>query len=318
MKARLSIVKKPLTLEEAVSQFLNYHQSAGTRETTVKWYKYALEMFAKWAAGRGITMAEKIDESLIEKYRDWYRCRNVKPTTVNTNLRALKCFLNFAGRRGITALGLGEKVKFLRAVEPAVPTFNLKQLEKLLDAPNRTTFVGLRDYTIMHVMMDTGVRIGELLGAKKEDLIWDAAAKLPEGFTVKKPKGPRERVVNFPPDTSVVVADWVNVLNTAMPDSAWLFPSSRGGRLAVRSFQDNMKRYGRIAGIEGVRVSPHTFRHTLAKHYLMEGGDLESLRDILGHSSIETTSRYGRLFNPDLKKKLARLCPSAALRKRRR
>ncbi|WP_027718217.1 tyrosine-type recombinase/integrase [Desulfovirgula thermocuniculi] len=319
MKPRLSLVVKSTSLADAVDAFLRYHAASNSRPSTIRWLRQTLSHFGKWleAEGRSTDIREVTPEAIEEYLASMLRKGN-KPATANNRLRALKCFFGFAHRRGMVRRDPAAGVRFVKATEPVVPTFSLKQLEKLLAAPDRDTFVGLRDYTAMHVMMDTGVRVGELLGLRRGDVEFDPASGLPAYLVVRNPKARRERTVPLPPETALALTEWLRALDEAMPGCEWLFPSLRGGRLAVRSLQQNIKRYGALAGIEGVRVSPHTFRHTLAKHYIMSGGDLASLKEVLGHSTLEMTARYGRLFGPDVRKKLSKLCPSAALKNLRK
>lgn len=315
MKPKLSVVKRSSSLREAVDTFLRYHAASNSRPSTIRWFRQTLGHFEKWLEAEGGNLSfQNIALETVEEYTAFMLRKGNRPATVNNRLRALKCFLGFAHRRGLLRRNLAADIKFIKVTEPVVPTFNLKQLEKLLTAPDRSTFVGLRDYTAMFVMMDTGVRVGELLGMRREDVEFDPNSGLPVYLLIRNPKARRERTVPLPPEAALTLAEWLRTLDEAFPGCEWLFPSSRGGRLAVRSLQQNIKRYGILAGIEGVRVSPHTFRHTLAKHYIMSGGDLASLKEVLGHSTLEMTARYGRLFGPDVRKKLSKLCPSAALK----
>ena len=88
-----------------------------------------------------------------------------------------------------------------------------------------------------------------------------------------------------------------------------LFLSDRGLPLTKSGIQQIIRRYGKKAGISGVRCSPHTFRHSFAKNYLLNGGDIFSLQKILGHSSLASVRVYLNLFAADVKKQHMRFSP---------
>ena len=81
--------------------------------------------------------------------------------------------------------------------------------------------------------------------------------------------------------------------------SPWVFPNDAGGRLTSKTVQQRLKRYGNAAGLTGVRVSPHTFRHTFALSYVRAGGDVFRLQKLLGHTSLDMTRRYVELAEAD-------------------
>ncbi|MBA1333749.1 MAG: hypothetical protein HPY66_0142 [Firmicutes bacterium] len=108
---------------------------------------------------------------------------------------------------------------------------------------------------------------------------------------------------------NAIFHNFANIKTAAAHILPHLFPNVDCGRLKKRNIQDRIKNYGHTAGIENVRVSPHTFRHTFAKMWIMAERDILSLQEMLGHSSVEMVKNYARLFQPDLKKKRARYSP---------
>ena len=88
-----------------------------------------------------------------------------------------------------------------------------------------------------------------------------------------------------------------------------LFLNDNGLPLTKNGIQQMLRRAGRRAGIQGVRCSPHTLRHSFAKHYLLNGGDIYSLQKILGHSSLASVRIYLNLFAADIKKQHQRFSP---------
>ncbi|MCG8401237.1 MAG: tyrosine-type recombinase/integrase, partial [Firmicutes bacterium] len=111
----------------------------------------------------------------------------------------------------------------------------------------------------------------------------------------------KSRTVFFGLKTRKKLMKYLNITKGQSDD--FLILSQDGFRIKSRTVQDNITKYARAAAITGVRPSPHTFRHTFAKMFLMNGGDPYVLRDLLGHNSMSTVILYLKLFREDLYQK---------------
>jgi integrase/recombinase XerD len=159
----------------------------------------------------------------------------------------------------------------------------------------------------MAVLLDTGVRISEVLNARLDDLDLERQLLRVMG------KGNKERIVPFGEKT----AEWLEQYLAKRQKSVatdYLFVNQFGERLRRESVTQRFVAYGKKAGIEGVRVSPHTFRHTFGVTWLVGGGEFKgdtlSLQRILGHSTPAMTQKYVNFANEDLRKLHARLSPA--------
>ncbi len=156
------------------------------------------------------------------------------------------------------------------------------------------------------MLLDTGLRISELANLQMNDL------DLNEGIIkVKHAKGNKERLV---PIGSVVQKLLWKYINHSRPQTLTnninnVFLNDFGLPLSKNGIQQLIRRYGKKAGLIGVRCSPHTFRHTFAKNYLLNGGDIFSLQKILGHSSSASVRNYLNLFSVDVKNQHRRFSP---------
>ncbi len=138
----------------------------------------------------------------------------------------------------------------------------------------------------------------ELTGIKLGDLWFD------DGHVKVLGKGNRERVVPFGREVGRALSCYVNSARPepARPHHDFLFLTREGMPLTKTFLQNLVKRCGARAGIEGIRVSPHSFRHTAAVTFLRNGGDAFSLQRLLGHSSLDMTRRYCELADVDVKR----------------
>lgn len=159
------------------------------------------------------------------------------------------------------------------------------------------TATGFRDWVMILALLDTGLRANELVSLSLDNI------NLDDGIVKVYGKGAKERIV--PIGARVQRATWKYLQRyrsqPANPLCTSLFLTRNGEPITVNRLETIIENYGRKAGIEGTRCSPHTFRHTFAISYLRNGGDVFSLQRILGHSSLETVRIYINLAEADVK-----------------
>lgn len=226
----------------------------------------------------------------------------LSPHTINGRLKSCKAFFSFLFKHDYVSVNVAEQLALVKAPKDTIHTFTHDQVLQLLRMPNQKTFTGLRDYTIMIVLLETGIRIGELLALTLKDI--DCKEK---ELRIVPGKGGKARNVPFQKTCAKVLQSYVAERGTAKIDT--LFISLENTPLHIRSIQNRITEYGKMARISGVRVSPHTFRHTMAKMYIRNGGDPFSLQQILGHSSLEMVHTYVRLFSNEVREQHYRYSP---------
>ena len=170
---------------------------------------------------------------------------------------------------------------------------------------NRNTVKGLRDYLIVLILLDTGIRLSELVGLTLGNIDFEQSCFLVCG------KGDKERMVPFGNGVRRVLWQYIKESRARLQfeDTDQVLINESGLPVRKRAVQTMISRLGKRSGITGVRCSPHTFRHTFAKQYLMLGGDVFSLQRILGHSSLEIVRLYINLATSDISEQHRRYSP---------
>ena len=190
---------------------------------------------------------------------------------------------------GYLEYDISAEIPILRGEKVIIQTFSEEQIQRLLKQPDQRSFTGFRDYTLMLLLLETGVRISECLGIRLSDI------NMKMGTILIRGKGAKERMVPFQSKMKKVLQSYLEVRGAALTDA--LFITVDGTTVSKRHIQELIRQYGETARITDVRVSPHTFRHTMAKFYILAGGDIFSLQRILGHSSLETVRIYVEMFS---------------------
>ncbi len=288
---------KNFTWEESVESFLDSMKLRGLSPYTRRWYKENLQAVVKslreckFATEPGL-ITESMLQEVVLKMID----AGLSPTTINHRVRSLKLFYRYLMSESMVDKNPAQRLERKKEHRTLIETFSEEQLILILSAPDRSRFVGLRDYVIMLLLLDTGVRLSELVGIKLPDLkLADSEIIITEG------KGGKARRVFISPKTRDALKKYLQARGD-IPGTPSLFVTVENEPMKRRNVQERISIYGQQVKLEGVRVSPHTFRHTFAKMYILRGGDPFSLQALLGHSTLDMVRHYVNLWGSDLQK----------------
>jgi site-specific recombinase XerD len=248
----------------------------------------------------------------LQQVKAWRRHPTISPRShglsghsINSYLRAISAFWSWLVAEEITTDNPFRRIKIPRPPRKVVPTFTEAHIRSLLNVIDKSTSLGMRDRAVVLTLLDTGLRVSELTTLELEHVDLEA------GMLKVFGKGAKERLA--PIGARVQRALW-KYINQFRPEPALrtnsLFLTRNGVPLTKVYVETLLKRYAKKAGIDGVRCSPHTFRHTFAITYLRNGGDVFSLQQILGHSSLDAVRVYVNLAQSDVKAAHRRYSPA--------
>jgi len=267
-------------------------------------YARFLKRFFEWLKMSNLDNLKPFQLSLdhIYKYKAFLSRKIEKPLKHSTQtyyLIALRQFLNFFAEKDIKSLS-PEKVKLpKKKTEKIIHFLTLEQIKKLLEAPDTSTQIGLRDRAILETFFSTGMRVGELVNLNRNQIKIKPDTKDLEITIIGK--GQRPRTVYF----SERAIFWLRkYLETRKDKEEALFINYRGKnpgtRLTIRSLERMVKKYAILAGLPHTTVC-HTLRHSFATDLLSKGVDLRIVQEFLGHKNISTTQIYTHVTKPQLK-----------------
>lgn len=260
---------------------------------TVRTYRQAFRALSRAlleSAGASPNAADALAKPHLEAFVVSLRQRGVTPGGCNMYLRTINSFLSWLHEEGRIETKL--RVKLLHHPRNPPVVFTDAHVRLIL-GHRPTSYSGLRLWTIVNVLIDTGVRIDEALGLRVADCDLDNLSLTVLG------KGSKQRKV--PVSLALRKALWRYLRARERRDvpGVYLFGTRTGNRLSYRNVhRDLVVLCGRL-GIQGPRLSPHTFRHYFAVSYIRNGGDLYRLSRILGHTSVKTTEIYLRSMGFD-------------------
>ncbi|WP_214629628.1 tyrosine-type recombinase/integrase [Paenibacillus agaridevorans] len=298
-----------LTWEEAVKLFIQARRAETSSEETVKFERSTLKCYER------ILREQEIEADVYHVSTDLLRNKFImamvekkgyKLNTINNRIKSIKRFFLFLHEEGWILDNPAENLRTRRGHQPTISSFTEEQVVALLKQPDQNTFTGFRDFVILSLIFDCGLRVGEVtkLNINQVDIKENQLLGV-----IGKSKKPRD--IPFCDDVRKLLIRYIKARGDIR--SSHFFITLDGRPLGVRSFQVALSQYGKDAGITNVRVSPHTLRHTFAKMYIINEGDPYSLQDILGHTSQDMVKRYVNLWRPEMKSKHTKSSPMRRL-----
>lgn len=282
-----------VTLGSASEAFRLRCQAQNLSAGTLSWYKQIFKMFARYLETQGVTTARAVTPTLIREHLEDMRERGNGTVTVARTYGGLRCFFRFLARERMIPQNPFQLVEKPRMERKLIKPLSMDQLRLLLTQCNQKRYEEHRLWTIMVLILDSGLRISEVIGLRKDAIDFQAGVLRVMG------KGGKERQVPFGINTKRALWNYM-ARRGDIPGQDLFFVSRFGGRTCRHLLRKEFHRLGAQAGIQGVRVSPHTLRHTFATQYIMNGGDAFSLQQILGHSTLDMVKIYVGLANRDV------------------
>lgn len=221
------------------------------------------------------------------------RERGNSPRTRNARLAAIRSFFKFVALHDPSHSAVAQRVIAMPAKRydrKPVGFLTPSEVDALLSAPDRSTWLGCRDHALLLLAVQTGLRVSELTALRCQDLVLD------DGAHVRcLGKGRKERCTPLRKDARVILRSWLD-RRDGRPEEP-LFCTARGRRLSRDAVADLLDKHVRAArqncvSLRSKRVSPHVLRHTTAMELLRSGVDRTVIALWLGHESIETTQMY--------------------------
>ncbi len=237
----------------------------------------------------------KIKTLHIESYIEYLLGLRRATSTINSRLRAGRTYFNFCVRKDYVNDNPFDGVRQLKQRYEVGATLSKRQLKLLLDAPDLTTFIGLRDLAIMLTFAHTGIRLTELTSLRVQDLSFDDKGEV----NVQRAKNRYGRRIPFTRRLRDVLRAYMQERGQLDTDS--LFITVDNKPIGARSIQDRLRHYGKQSEVgKEVTVSPHAFRRTFCRLKVEAGTNVFILQRLTGHQSLEILRRYVDIYGKDL------------------
>jgi site-specific recombinase XerD len=318
--ARKSTGTFKLSAGELLDEYILSLEASNRRPKTMTWYVQILDRFFTFLESKGLLKPlDGIGREELRAYilhlqtsKRWPNkpptgkdTGKLSPASIQGHVRAIKALWGWLAREGHIDENPLSKFPLPKVPQKMLHIMAPGQVEKLLATVDRHTVLGARNYLIILLLYDCGLRVSELIRIKLEEL------DIGSGLIRVMGKGQKERLV---PVSGVTRKEIIRYLAHARPhvceaESPYLFAMPDGEPISANGVEQFLRRLAGKAGLAGIRCYPHAFRHTFATQFLANGGNVFALKNIMGHSSLETTLKYTHLQPRDLQNQHAHFSP---------
>lgn len=291
-----------MLLYQLLQEYQDYNLDLSPKTQT--WYVQKLTIFVEWCAQEQIP-PEKINNVCIGRFLECMRQRtnprNGLPITTHTihgYAQVIRSFVNFCKYESSLAEFLSgklpKKVKMPRVEQKIVEAFTEDQTKRLFKACEKecTQALVMRDKAILAVLIDTGIRAGELVG-----LTLDHVHLRPQDPHIRVfGKGIKWREVGLGDEARTILRQYISRYRRPRYEDTHVFLSRYNEPLTTNGLYQIIDRLGEWGRVRGVRCATHTLRHTYAVRYLQAGGSIYDLSILMGHTSVRVTEVYLKTY----------------------
>lgn len=270
-----------MTLENACNGFMIEQRIRGNTEKTVRYYGLCLRLFARFAGAD--TEMEQITTDVLKCYYMHLADGNVTTITVQTYIRAVRAFLTWCYYEEIISENLAEKFRLPKAQRKTVDVLTDSEIRRLFDSFNLRNTVALRNACVCSLMLDCGLRLNEVVTLTIDHL------HLADGYAIVNGKGNKQRIIPLGYYTRKLLVRYLSRRPLSVTHTA-VFVQRDLAPITDNTLRLVFRRLKTQANIPRIRA--HLLRHTFATKFLQNGGDVYSLQQILGHTSLEMVKRY--------------------------
>ncbi len=260
----------------------------GLSDNSLESYRRDLLAFAGWLKKTSRTEVQQARRAHLLEYLGYRLGKGYKARSTARLLSCLRGFYQYMVRENHVSEDPTLNVDLPKLGRPLPKTLTEDDVERLLDAPDVDSVLGLRDRAMLEVLYACGLRVSELVGLEL------SMVNLRAGVIRIMGKGGKERLVPMGEESLAWVSEYLRDARPRLIESgqsAVMFPSQRSRFMTRQTFWHRLKRYSIEAGITKP-LSPHTLRHAFATHLLNHGADLRVVQLLLGHSDLSTTQIY--------------------------
>lgn len=286
--------------QEALAEYIIYLKiERGLSANTVTSYKRDIEKYLTFLTEKKITQLDEVSRFEILDFLQTLRQSGAADNSIIRMVSSLRKFHQYLKRESIVSDDPMQLIDTPKKASTLPKAISPQAVEQLLEAPDTTTPLGVRDRTILELMYATGLRISELVNLKLSDM------HLTMGFIQTMGKGEKERIIPLGEIASQWLDHYLDSARVYLQDqsaetSEYVFLNSRGKGLSRQGVWKKVKQLALEAGIDQ-NVTPHTLRHSFATHLLENGADLRMVQELLGHADISTTQIYTHITKTRLK-----------------
>ena len=298
-----------LTLFSAFDEFITEKEAKNLSTPTIKNYQVTFRIFCTFFGFDEDTTITDITQNLFYKWINTLKLDGVKHTSINHYLRDCRTFFYWCMDADRRYIEKPFKIEMIKGQEESVKTFTSEEIDILLEKPRRNEdFVTWRTWVIINWIIATGNRAATICDIQ----IGDVDFKSKE-IRLRHTKNKKAQIIPLSSSLATILKEYLKLWRWDCRGEDWLFPNVGEEQMTTNALRHSFSRYCHKRGVS--RTNIHGLRHTFAKMWVKNGGSEIKLQKILGHSTLDMTRRYVRLFAEDIKEDFDDFSPLDTIKK---
>lgn len=310
-KIKRSVGAEEHLLVDAFDEFYAEKELNNRSIATLKNYELTFRLFCEFHEFDDNTTTESIEQSHIYKWVNTMKLDDVKITTINHYLRDIGTFLHWCMDLD-RAYMKPFKMPKLEKQEELPKAFEDDELEALLEKPKKNAlFTEWRTYAIVNWVMATGNRAATICEVRIRDINF---AK--REISLAHTKNKKTQIVPLSSSLETCLKEYIKMWRRDADLDGWLFPNIGEEKLTTNALRLSFSKYCKDRGCEHTNI--HGLRHSFAKGWIRNNGNQFALQKVLGHSKLDMTSKYVRLYGEEIKEDYDRFSPLDTIKKEKK
>ncbi|MCV9888775.1 tyrosine-type recombinase/integrase [Metabacillus halosaccharovorans] len=304
-----------MLMKFAIQDFKDDREFQNLSKQTIKTYQIILGEFQKFCAEKEVLNVEDVTSNIVKSYLLY--CRKSKgnnPVTINTKIKNLKAFFNYMVNSDVINEKRNPMLKIEKIkTDTKIEVFSDNHIKQMLGYYRKLkgrehSFYAYRDHTIILTLLGSGMRLGELCNLKWNEI------DLISGTIIVFGKNRTQASIPITDKLVKELAEYKVFCQQHFPEpSEYVFINRENKPMTTDAVKNVFKRLKAIMNFKDVRLSAHTFRHTFAHRFLMNGGDVFTLQKMLRHSNLKMTEKYLAIWGTALREQNEKYNPLNSL-----
>ncbi len=270
-----------------INEYINFiSQVKNLSNNTANSYLRDLKKFSDFIEKLNISKYSEITDDICSAWIGDLFTKNINPRSIQRHISSAKGFFKFLKKNNVVNSSPFELITAPKTPNNLPEVLSPEDVEQLLNF-KPTSVVEIRDLAIIELIYSSGLRVSETVSIDLNDFEEDMS------FLRILGKGSKTRLVPVGKYAKSAINEWLIERNKIINSTNALFLNSRGKRISIRSVQLRLRKMALKQGL--APIHPHMLRHSFATHMLESSGDLRTIQELLGHSSLSTTQIYTKL-----------------------
>lgn len=284
-----------ILISDAFADFVAEIEARNLSASTIRNYIQSYNYFMEFCDFDNNTTTEEITQDLFFHWMRSMNLEGVAPASINHYLRDVRVFVYWCMDGSREYVKPAFKIEMIKAQEEPLKLFAMDDIELLLEKPRKgDSFTDWRTWAIVNWVLGTGNRARTICEIQLKDIDFNK-----KEITLRHTKNKKAQVIPLSSALATTLKEYIRVWRAEAPKDGWLFPNIGEEQLTTNALRHSFTRYCHNRGVDQTNI--HGLRHNFAKNWLQNNGNMFVLQQILGHSNLEMTRRYVKLFGEDLK-----------------